>query len=97
MWPATDLDSCINILLNAEERGAYRDALKMGAMIVKLSVTAVDKTSAIKALETMERVKPLLRADLGASVLIEEAYRQISVVHGGHTYKGGTSIGSGGY
>ena len=57
-------------LLYAEERGATREALQMGAMVAAMFIAAGDGDTAHEALDVLKRVQPLLRTDFGVSELI---------------------------
>jgi len=66
------LDACMEFLLSAEERGTYRKALLMGAMVARLFHAAGDQNTAEQALDVMRRVKDELQADHGAAQLIDD-------------------------
>jgi len=66
------LQQCAQFLELAEDRGAYRQALLMGAMVNRLAlISPMNKAIANDALETMKRVRPMLKSDLGATELID--------------------------
>ncbi len=72
------LQQCSRFLEHAEARGAYRQALTMGAMVARLAnLTGEESGASASALETMKRVQKNLKKDLGASELIAEVAKEI--------------------
>lgn len=78
LFTTEHLQQCAGFLAHAEDRGAYRQALTMGAMVARLAILAGnDASTAGNALDTMKRVQNKLKEDLGASELISDISKEV--------------------
>lgn len=73
-----NLSACKRMLNLAEQRGANRTTLLMGALVSRMFNRSGDPHSAQKALDTMKRIQPLLRGDHGAAAIIDKVATELS-------------------